>query len=77
MAVMASPGGRLAQQLKIDRDREHVFFMLSLPRLMTINGNQVDWQRWMITSFDVEFGQQIYHGGLYGPSDRVSEVPIN
>jgi hypothetical protein len=77
MAVMPSPHGRLAQQPKVDRDREHAFFIHSLPRLMTISGNQVDWQRWMITSFDVEFGQQIHHGGLYGPSDHVSKAPIN
>jgi hypothetical protein len=44
-------------------DRERQFFSSSLQRLSTASGTQVQFENWMITSFEVEFGVEIGSGG--------------
>jgi len=43
--------------------RERRFFMHSLQYLTTASGPQISVKKWMITSFDVEFGSEIASGG--------------
>ena len=48
-----------------DSNRELQFFSHSLHYLSTVSGSQVHLEEWMITSYDVEFGQEIGAGGLW------------
>ena len=70
--MMASLHKRLAQQPRADRD--HAFFTHSLQLLKTFSGRQVELKSWTVTSFDVEFSQQIGFGGLYVPSINNASV---
>jgi hypothetical protein len=64
MAMMVSLQRRL-QAGSID-DREQQFFSHTLQYLTTASGRQVEMENWMVTSYEVEFGQEIGSGGLYG-----------
>jgi hypothetical protein len=44
-------------------DRERRFFMHSLQYLTAASRPQISVEKWMITSFDVEFGPEISSGG--------------
>jgi hypothetical protein len=44
-------------------DRERQFFSNSLQQLSTASGTHVEYEHWMITSFEVEFGVEIGSGG--------------
>jgi hypothetical protein len=48
----------------LDSDRERRFFSHVLRYLMTTSGLRVELQNWMVTSYEVEFGQKIGSGGL-------------
>jgi hypothetical protein len=49
---------------RLDGDRERRFFLHVLRYLMTTSGLRVELQNWMVTSYEVEFGQKIGSGGL-------------
>jgi hypothetical protein len=63
MAVMVSLEHRL--RAGSDEDVERRFFMHTLRYLTTSSGRQVEMEDWMVTSYEVEFGQEIGSGGLY------------
>jgi hypothetical protein len=48
-----------------DEDRERQFFTCALEHLTTASGRHVEIEEWMITSYEVEFGDEIGSGGLY------------
>ena len=62
MAMMVSLQRRL--QTGADEDRERQFFTHTLQYLTTSSGRQVELDDWTITSYEVEFGQEIGSGGL-------------
>ena len=64
MAMMVSLQRHL--QAKSIDDREQQFFAHTLQYLTTASGRQVEMENWMVTSYEVEFGQEIGSGGLYG-----------
>ena len=55
---------RLLQQLTLD-DKERQFYSRSLEYLLTYSGRPVQLEPWMITSYEVEFGEKIGSGGLF------------
>ena len=63
MAMMVSLEHRL--RAGSDEDVERRFFMHTLRYLTTSSGRQVEMEDWMVTSYEVEFGQEIGSGGLY------------
>jgi hypothetical protein len=63
--MMASLQRHIDQQIGGDRERQ--FFSHSLRYLSTSSGSQVQWENWMVTSFEVDFKEEIGSGGLYGP----------
>jgi hypothetical protein len=63
MAMMVSLEHRLREGS--DEDVEHRFFTHTLQYLATSSGHQVEIEDWMVTSYEVEFGQVIGSGGLY------------
>lgn len=62
MAMMVSLQRRL--DVRLDSDRELRFYSHSLHHLSTSSGRQIQPEEWMITSYEVEFGQEIGSGGL-------------
>jgi hypothetical protein len=73
--MIASLHKCLAQRPRADRD--HAFFTHSLQLLTTFSGRQVELKSWTITSFDVEFSQQIGFGGLYALSIITASLLTN
>ena len=69
MAIIVSLKRRL--DTRSDGDRELQFFSHVLRYLTTSTGQQVELQRWMITSYEVEFGRMIGAGGLCAPTHPV------
>ena len=63
MAVLAAIKKRL--NVRLGGERERTFLERSMQYLSTASGCQVQVEDWMITSYEVEFGQQIGAGGLY------------
>jgi hypothetical protein len=63
MATMVSLKHRLLASS--DEDVECRFFKKTLDYLTTSSGYQVKLEDWMVTSYDVEFEQEIGSGGLY------------
>jgi len=63
MAMMVSLEHRLREGS--DEDVERRFFTHTLRYLTTSSGRQVEMEDWMVTSYEVEFGQEIGSGGLY------------
>ena len=63
MAMVVSLEHRLREGS--DEDVERRFFMHTLRYLTTSSGRQVEMEDWMVTSYEVEFGQEIGSGGLY------------
>lgn len=63
MAMMVSLQRRLDNQSASDRERR--FFSHSLQHLSTSSGRQLEIENWMITAYEVEFGNEIGSGGLY------------
>jgi hypothetical protein len=63
VAMMVSLQRRL--QTGSDEDRERQFFTCALEHLTTASGRHVEIEEWMITSYEVEFGDEIGSGGLY------------
>jgi hypothetical protein len=63
MAMMISLQQSLEKKLISDK-REERFIKHSLNYLVSTSGQQVHIDSWTITSFDVEFGEQIGSGGL-------------
>lgn len=47
-------------------ERERQFYSNVLSSLSTASKTTVQLERWMITSYEVEFGRKIGFGGLYG-----------
>ena len=62
MAMIVSLQRRL--EGRSDGDRERQFFSHVMRYLTTSSGIRVELQSWMITYYDVEFGQKIGSGGL-------------
>lgn len=62
MAMIVSLQRRLDN--RSDGNRERQFFSHVLRYLTRSSGIRVELQNWMITSYDVEFGQKIGCGGL-------------
>jgi len=62
MAMMISLQRRL--QTVTDEDQERQFFSHTLQYLTTSSGRQVAFEDWTITSYEVEFGQEVGSGGL-------------
>jgi hypothetical protein len=62
MAMMVALQRRL--QTVTDGDQERQFFAHTLHYLITSSGRQVELEDWAITSYEVEFGQEIGSGGL-------------
>ncbi|KAF7982534.1 hypothetical protein HWV62_28160 [Athelia sp. TMB] len=62
MAMMVSLQRRISERTSLPL--EHWFFMQSLQYLSTLSGSRVNVEDWMITSYEVEFGQQIGAGGI-------------
>jgi hypothetical protein len=62
MAMMISLQKRL--QTGSDEDRERKFFAHTLKRLSISSGHQVEMEEWIVTLYEVEFGQEIGSGGL-------------
>jgi hypothetical protein len=62
MAMMILLERRL--RIQTDEDRERQFFSHTLQYLTTSSGYQVELEDWTITSFEVEFGQEVGSGGL-------------
>ena len=52
-------------QIGSDEDREQQFFRCVLEHLKIASGRHVEIEKWMITSYEVEFGDEIGSGGLY------------
>lgn len=50
---------------RTDHDPELQFFSHTLQLLNAYNGFEVEVENWMITAYEVEFGQKIGFGGLY------------
>ena len=63
MAMVVSLEHRLREGS--DEDVERRFFMHTLRYLTTSSGRRVEMEDWMVTSYEVEFGQEIGSGGLY------------
>jgi hypothetical protein len=64
MAMIVSLQRRLDDR-SLDEIRERSFFSHSLQYLKTTSGRQIEVHDWMITSYEVEFGDEIGAGGLY------------
>ena len=62
MAMMVSLQRRL--RIGTDEDAERQFFAHTLQYLTTCSGRQVELEDWTVTSYEVEFGQEIGSGGL-------------
>lgn len=62
-AIIVALQKRLQTGLVEDRDRR--FFTHAHQYLTARNGQQVEVEHWMITSYEVEYGQEIGSGGLY------------
>lgn len=62
MAMMVSLQRRLDQHL--DSNREQRFLSHSLQYLHTSSGRQIQLEEWMITTHEVDFGEEIGSGGL-------------
>jgi hypothetical protein len=63
MAIVVALQKRL--RIRSDGDRERQFFEHTLQYLNTRSGRKVEVEEWMITSYEVEFGEEIGSGGLY------------
>jgi hypothetical protein len=63
MAMMVSLEHHLRE--RSDEDVERRFFPHTLQYLTTSSGHQIAMKDWMVTSYEVEFGQEIGSGGLY------------
>ena len=61
MAVLAAIQRRL--DVRLTSGRERTFLEQSMQYLSTISGCQVHLEDWMITSYEVDFGQQVGAGG--------------
>jgi len=64
MAMMISLRRRLDQQLESDNPAEYRFFSDSFQYLSTSSGRIVEPEDWMITTYEVEFGNEIGSGGF-------------
>jgi hypothetical protein len=62
MAIMASLQRRLQHRSLHERERQ--FYSSSLQHISVMSGSHVELESWMITSYDVDFGQLIGSGGL-------------
>lgn len=51
-------------QTATDGEQERQFFAHTLHYLTTSSGRQVELEGWVITSYEVEFGQEISSGSL-------------
>jgi hypothetical protein len=63
LSMMASLQRRLDQQSATDQELH--FFSHSLQSLSTYSGQHVKLESWMVTPYEVEFGQRIGEGGLF------------
>lgn len=61
--MMVSLQKHLAQGTGADRERQ--FLAHTLVSLSRISGRQIKAESWTVTSFDVEFGEELRCGGLY------------
>jgi hypothetical protein len=62
LAMMTTLQKFITKQLCGERERS--FFSHTLDYLAIDSGEQVIWETWMVTSFEVEFGTEIGTGGL-------------
>jgi hypothetical protein len=62
MAMMVSLQRRL--DIQSDGERERRFFSHSLQYLSTSSGRYVEIENWMVTAYEVEFGEEIGSGSL-------------
>ena len=70
LVMMVSLQRKLDQQSTMGQER--LFFSKGLTYLSTCSGRQIEVEDWMITSFEVEFMEEIGSGGLYVVSWLVS-----
>jgi hypothetical protein len=61
MAVLVAIQRRL--NVRLASGRERTFLERSMQYLSTASGCQVQLEDWMITSYEVDFGQQVGAGG--------------
>jgi hypothetical protein len=54
---------KLSQQLTMDQER--LFFSQSLTYFSTLSGRKIQVEDWIITSYEVDFIEEIGSGGLY------------
>lgn len=66
---------KLGQQSTVDQER--LFFSHSLTSLSTLSGRQIQAEDWMITSYEVDFIEEIGSGGLYVNLSIVLSVLVN
>jgi hypothetical protein len=63
VAMIVALQRKLAQQST--QDQERLFFSESLTSLTTLSGRRIQVEDWMITSYEVDFFEEIGSGGLY------------